>query len=148
MRIENWMTRKVQEVRPLDSILHARELMVDHRINQLPVVVKGKLVGIVTDRDVRDALPSALSPEWPTPRKKKRKESSGLDPKDVTVEMVMTPNVFTLGTKDGVVDAVRVMLNERIGAVPIVDDGQLVGILTRSDVLNAFVQLSEAGATK
>ncbi len=147
MRVEDWMTHKVQEVKPLDSILRARELMVNHRINQLPVVVKGKLVGIVTDRDVRDALPSALSPEWPSPRKSKRRASSGLHPKDVTVEMVMTPNVLTLGAKDRVVDAVRLMLRERIGAVPIVENDRVVGILTRSDVLNAFVQMSEARAT-
>jgi acetoin utilization protein AcuB len=142
VHVEKWMKREVRCVKPLDSIQHAREIMEEHRINQLPVVAGSKLVGIVTDRNLRDAFPSVF--ESP-PFGKAHKLPKEADPKRITVEMVMTPNVVTLGPKDSVVEAANVMRRERIGAVPIVDGHHLVGILTRSDVLEAFVTLAEGG---
>jgi predicted transcriptional regulator len=56
----------------------------------------------------------------------------------------MTPHVLTLSSKDSVEAGARLMRTERIGSVPIVDDGRLVGILTRSDVMEAFMAMSEA----
>jgi acetoin utilization protein AcuB len=134
MRIDAWMTRTVKTVKPMDSLAHARELMVENRINQLPVVAKGKLAGIVTDRDLRDAYPSALDGGGP----------STLE--DAQVESVMTANVLTLGPEDPLMRAAELMRNERIGAVPVVEKDHLVGIVTRSDILRAFVTLSKAEA--
>ena len=135
MRIETWMKHPVHSAKPRDSILHARKLMEQQRVNQLPVVVDGRLVGIVTDRDLRDAFPSALEP----PRCRAGARQHGPDPAAVPVEDVMTTNVLTLGPRDLVLDAARLMRRERIGALPIVDDTRLVGILTRSDLLDALV---------
>src|SRR5215467_11888117 len=53
---ERWMTTKVQTLAPSDSIEHARDLLKRYRINQLPVVARGKLIGIITDRDIRSSL--------------------------------------------------------------------------------------------
>ena len=139
MHIEKWMKRDVHCIKPLDSIQHARDLMEQHRINQLPVVVNGRLVGIVTDRNLRDAFPSVFdAPGFG----KSHKDPKGADPTKITVEMVMTPNVLTLGPKDDVIEAARLMRRERIGAVPIVEAGHIVGVIARSDVLDAFVALS------
>jgi acetoin utilization protein AcuB len=134
----DWMKRPVHVVKPLDSILHARELMERHRINQLPVVVDGKLVGIVTDRDLRDALPSVFE-DAQYARRRPRK--TNIDPANVHVEDVMTANVITLAPEDTVDHAARVMRRQRIGSVPIVEHGRLVGIVTRSDVLDAYAEL-------
>src|SRR3990172_12459168 len=60
MRIAAWMKHPVVTVKPHDSAQHAREVMEKHRINQLPVVIDDRLVGIVTDRDLRDASPSVF----------------------------------------------------------------------------------------
>ena len=57
MKIAAWMKRALISVKPEDSVLRARELLERHRINQLPVLLDGTLVGIVTDRDLRDAFP-------------------------------------------------------------------------------------------
>jgi acetoin utilization protein AcuB len=133
-----WMKRPVHVVKPLDSILHARELMERHRVNQLPVLVDGKLVGIVTDRDLRDALPSVFEDAQYARRRSRR---TNVDPANVHVEDVMTPNVIMLAPDDTVDQAARVMRRQRIGSVPIVDDGRLVGIVTRSDVLDAYAEL-------
>lgn len=133
MRIDKWMSHPAESVKPLDSILHAREIMEAHRINQLPVVVRKKVVGIVTDRDLRDAFPSVFA-EHQTAK-------TAPDPARITVEQVMTTNVVTLSPKDSIENAAQMMLRERFGSIPIVADEQLVGILTRSDILRAFVML-------
>jgi acetoin utilization protein AcuB len=146
MNIERSMKHPVVTVKPQDSIRHAREIMEQRRINQLPVVVDGRLVGIVTDRDLRDAFPSVF--EHPGDNGHGR-PTAAADPKLIPVEDVMTANVLTLAPDGRVEEAARLMRQQRIGAIPIVTGGRLVGILTRSDVLGAFLALAEprAGAT-
>ena len=138
MEIAKWMKHPVRSVKPLDSIQHAREVMAEHRINQLPVLANGHLVGVVSDRDLRDAFPSVLAePTHPAP-----------DPKQVMVESVMTRNVFTLTAHDSVTAAAILMRRERIGALPIVDGARLVGILARSDLLQALISLESSATGK
>ncbi len=139
MKISEWMNREVQSVKPRDPITHAREKIVEHRINQLPVLKNGQIVGIVTDRDLRDAFPSAFLAAWASTRPSRKKQT--LDPKDVTVDMVMTPEVVTLEPDLPITTAAETMRRERIGAIPVVDGGKMVGIITRSDVLDAFVKM-------
>jgi hypothetical protein len=91
-----------------------RELLERRRINKLPVVVDGRVVGIFTDRDLRDAFPSLLETLVP-PRRHPRK--TGVDPEEILVEDVMTPNVITLALQDTVDEAARIMRRARIGAV-------------------------------
>jgi len=140
-KCESRMTRRVHHVKPLDSIRHAREVMELHRVNQLPVIVDGRLVGIVTDRDLRDAFPSVF--ESPQHRELTRSHG-GANADEISVESVMTPNVVTLTSQDSLVKAAQLMRRERIGAVPIVDGSHVVGILTRSDILDAFVAQDQA----
>jgi acetoin utilization protein AcuB len=140
MEIAAWMKHPVVTVKPHDSAQHAREVMEKHRINLLPVVLDGRLVGIVTDRDLRDAFPSVFesAPSFRRPRVQRR-----TDPAMIPVEDVMTRDVLSLAPGAFVADAARLMRRERIGAIPVVDGERLVGMLTRSDVLDAFVELSE-----
>ncbi len=141
MEIEKWMKQPVHCVKPLDSIQHARDIMETHRINQLPVVAGNRVVGIITDRDLRAAFPSVFDSP---PLGSHKPRTSTTDPKAVTVEMVMTPNVLTLTPHDSMAEAARLMRRERVGAVPIVEGTRLVGILARSDVLDAFVALARS----
>ena len=139
MRIENWMSRPVITVRPRDSVADARSALEQHRINQLPVVVNRKLVGIVTDRDLRNASDAV--------RVSGRSAGASLDledvtPEEITVETVMSAKVMKLRPQDAVKEAADLMRRERIGGIPIVDRKNLVGIITRSDVLKAFIALS------
>lgn len=146
MRIAAWMKHPVTSVKPRDTALHARELMEQRRVNQLPVVVDGRLVGIVTDRDLRDAFPSVFASAESARRRRRAIEA---DPATIPVEDVMTHEVRTLTPEALLVDAARVMRRERIGALPIVDKGgKLVGILTRSDLLDAFVEFATSASPR
>lgn len=145
MEVRRWMKAPVQSVKPLDSIQRARTLMEEHRINQLPVIVDGRLVGIVTDRDLRDAFPSVFDAAVPS---RKRPKVSSADPQKVTVEMVMSPDATTVSAASSMADAARLMRKLRIGAVPVLDGGRVVGMLTRSDVLEAFAVLEEIEAAR
>jgi acetoin utilization protein AcuB len=117
MNINRWMSRQVETVKPRDSIAHARALMERNRTDHLPVVVNGHLAGIITERDLRDSFPD-----------------------DLEVEEVMTRNVVTLAPTDSMEAAARLMRRERVESVPIVKHGCLVGLVTRSDILDAFVR--------
>ncbi len=139
MKIKDWMNSPVQTVKPHDTVAHARALLERHRINQLPVVVDGVVVGIVTDRDLRNYAPSAAEQAAADIN---RGKAAGLDPNKLTVETVMTGNVLSLGPEDSLADAVRIMRRERFGAIPIVDRNRLAGILSRSDILDAFLCLA------
>ena len=144
MLVRDWMSGKVIHVKPRDSVMHAREVLEEHRIRQLPVAVAGKLVGIITDRDLRDAFPSVFDERFHGQRAPK----DWTDPDALQVETVMSPAVLTVAPRDTLHGAAQRMIDERIGAVPVVDeDGILCGILTRSDVLKAFVSLCDTFAS-
>jgi acetoin utilization protein AcuB len=128
------MKRPVHSVKPMESVSNARAVLERHRINQLPVVTDGKLVGIVTDRDLRDAFPSVLELG---PLARQRRRHLPID--EILVEDVMARNVLTIGPDASVDEVATMMRRERIGAVPVLDHGRMVGIITRSDLLEAFV---------
>lgn len=153
MLIEEWMSHPVHSVKPLDSIMHAREVMTRSRVNQLPVVRDGRLVGIITDRDLRDAFPSVfaqveleMGSEPGEGRRPRGRKELGPEPGQVAVELVMSQPAISLSPEDTVEQAASLMRRERIGAVPVTKGGKLVGILTRSDVLDAFLVLARTGA--
>jgi len=114
--------------------------MADQRINQIPVVDDDDaVIGIVTDRDVRDACPSVFES---AAHDGAGRES--LDPATIIVEDIMSANVLTVAPDAPVTSAVETMLRERIGALPVVVDGRITGIIARSDILRAFVSLVPA----
>jgi acetoin utilization protein AcuB len=133
MLVRDYMTPKPVTMKPLDSARAARELMLERRIQQVPVVARGKLVGIVTDRDIRDVFPTAVVSHL-------GKEIDDFTNK-ITLESVMTADVLTIGPGEPVSRAAELLRARRIGSLPVVDEGKLVGIITRSDLLGAFVDL-------
>jgi acetoin utilization protein AcuB len=128
IRVADWMTEGVLAVDTYDSIGIARELMAKHRVNQLPVLENDVVVGIVTDRDLRDAYPTSMA----IGETKKIDEFAAR----YTVEEVMTHNVFTVSPETPLRAAVTLLRHHRIGALPVVKKRALVGIITRSDILD------------
>jgi acetoin utilization protein AcuB len=128
IRVADWMTESVLAVETFDSISIARQLMAKHRINQLPVLDNDVLVGIVTDRDLRDAYPTSMMID--------RGEAIDRFADSVTVEEVMSHDVFTVRPDTTLKKAVDLLRTHRIGSLPVVRDKNLVGIITRSDILD------------
>jgi acetoin utilization protein AcuB len=140
---ERWMSLEVLTVKPLDPVAQARALLEEHRINQLPVVRNHELLGIVTDRDLRDAMNTVAA----SAASAGMTESAPTTPEQITVEAVMSRKLLMLRPQSPLTEAAELMVRERIGGVPIVDRGLLAGIITRSDILQAFIALSKARAS-
>jgi acetoin utilization protein AcuB len=141
MRVRELMTGAVITARPDMPVLDARHLMVEHRIRHLVVTSDGgELLGIVTDRDIRLNLPSQATSlsVW---------EMNYLLTR-LAVEKVMTTSVITVGPDRSARDAAELMLDHRIGALPVVDGGRLVGIVTETDLLRAFVKSADLGGSR
>jgi acetoin utilization protein AcuB len=132
-----WMASRLCTVKPHDSVARARALLEEHRINQLPVVKNRVLFGIVTDRDLRDAVNTVATSAHLAGTVEPAPQAAD----EIPVEMVMTQNVITLAPHSSIITAAELMRRERIGSVPIVDGQSVVGIVTRSDILKAFVSL-------
>lgn len=133
MDVSKWMQSSPVTVTPETSVSEARQLMERRRIRHLPVVEQsGRLVGIVTDRDIRLNLPSPATSlsVW---------EINYLLAK-LTVGEVMTRRVITIETGRSVEEAARLMLEHRIGSLPVMEGGRLVGIVTETDLLRAWVR--------
>ena len=113
-------------------VLEARQIMISKRIRHLLVTDGPKLAGMVTDRDIRLNLPSPATSlsVW---------EINYLLAR-LTVESVMTKALVTVSPGWDPRDAAVLMLDHKIGALPVVDNGELVGIITETDLLRAFVK--------
>ena len=139
MKIREVMTGGLTTVHRETSVQEARDLMARKRIRHLPVTGPGRgLVGIVTDRDIRLSLPSPAT-------SLSMGEINHLLAK-LTVGAVMTRSVITIGPDRPVREAAQLILEHRIGALPVVDDGHLIGILTETDIVRAFVETTAAAS--
>jgi acetoin utilization protein AcuB len=124
------MKKQLITVTPATSIGEALTLIRHNRIRHLPVIEGEKLVGIVSDRDLRDALPSRFSPH-----------EGGNAILTKPVEDIMQRNVITAHPLDFIEDAAKTVYDHKIGALPVVSDGQLRGIVTESDLLYKLIEL-------
>ncbi|MBI4270248.1 MAG: CBS domain-containing protein [Candidatus Rokubacteria bacterium] len=132
--VAQWMTTPAVTVPAAAPVRAAVELMRARRIRHLPVVDDGgRLVGIVTDRDLRQMVFD--------PTVQERLGELGEALKARTVGEVMTWGVLTVRPATGIREAARLMHEQKIGALPVVDDGRVLGMLTEHDVLRAFEHL-------
>lgn len=127
------MTANPTTVTPRNAIRTAINLMREGGYRRLPVVDRGRLVGIITDRDLRRAAnsPFVVREQW--------YDNFILD--HIEVGSCMTPNPLTIEPSAPIVEATRLMRNHKIGGLPVVADGQLVGIVTETDLLDFLIEL-------
>lgn len=140
MFVSRSMTRKVVTVSPDISLSEAQERMKNHNIRHLPVVADDdRLVGIVTDRDIRSAMPVSLIKGQDDPESLQRFAR-------LTVADVMTPDPMTISPSHTLQDALLLIQEKRVGAFPVVDqNGKLTGILSVRDLLRAFINVLGIG---
>jgi acetoin utilization protein AcuB len=127
MRIRDIMTKNVITVDPNSLVLDAQKIMKENNIRRLPVVDKGKVVGIVTKHDLLEASPSpatSLSVH----------ELNYLLSK-MKVKEIMKKNPITLGPDTPFEEALKIGQEKKVGSFPVVDNGKLVGITTESDIV-------------
>jgi len=130
MRVSDLMSRNVVTIGESDSCLEAVGRMHGARVRHLPVVnAAGTLRGVVTDRDLRHHLFA--------PRVLKEIGTIAVDIllKAVPVSEVMSSPVMSVPANADIVEAARIMLEDKVGSLPVVDGGRVVGIVTETDVL-------------
>lgn len=143
MLVANWMTTNVLTITPEHSMMKASKLMKDKGISRLPVVdASGRIVGIVSDRDVKDASPS---------------KATTLDVhelyyllSEIKIADIMTKKVVTIRDTETVEKAAVLMLEGNFGGLPVVnEEDHVVGIITDTDIFKVLVEISgiyEGGA--
>jgi acetoin utilization protein AcuB len=129
MYVARRMTREVIAVSPKDSVRDANRILQENRIHHLPVVEAGEIVGIVSDTDCR---------KWVL-REEHVNESGRVSRRTGTVGEIMTRDVLTVNPWDTIEDALVILHRRRFGALPVVEGQKLVGIITKTDILAAFI---------
>ena len=131
MRVHELMSRPAITILPETAVVEARRIMQEQHVRHLLVLEHGRLAGIVTDRDIRLNLPSPATTlsVWEVNYLLAR----------LTVGEVMTKNVIVVDPNRDARDAAALLLAEKIGALPVMESGFLVGIVTETDFLRAFV---------
>jgi acetoin utilization protein AcuB len=135
MLVKDWMTKDPVTITDETSMMKAIHIMKERRFRRLPVLHEGKLVGLVTDRDMKEASPS---------------KATTLDVHELyyllaelQIKEIMTRNPLAVSPEDTVEHAAQLMLEKTISGLPVVDDtGHLVGIITQSDVFKAFMHIT------
>lgn len=136
MLVGERMKHPVITTRPDTPIMDALNLMKREHIRRLPVVEKGKLVGIVSEEDLLNASASSATTlsVW---------ELNYLLSK-IKIEDVMTKEVITVTEDTPIEDAARIMADNKIGGLPVMRDGELVGIITETDLFKILLELMGA----
>ena len=135
MLIKEWMSTSVITINDNDSLNDAIKLFESRVISMLPVLKDGKVVGIITDGDVKKAMPSDAN------TLDKFEIPSLLD--TVKIKSVMSKPVITTSVDHTVDEAARNMLKKGISGMPVLDHkDRIEGIITKSDVFRCFVSFT------
>jgi acetoin utilization protein AcuB len=136
--VRDWMTPAPETVSPECSLLEARRIMDSGGFRHLPVVEGDRVLGIISDRDLRSASPPIADVG----------RSEVLDPaatearlEEAQVRQIMTQKLLIVGPHTSLADAARLLADHQVGALPVVADQEIVGILSESDALRALVSV-------
>lgn len=131
MLVEEIMNTSVPTLTPSHTINDALQLLKEKRIRHIPIInTEKEVLGVVTDRDLKEATPSTLL------------SSPNLEIYDLPLEKIMTRNPIIGHPLDFVEETASIFYDNRIGCLPIVSQGKLVGMITESDLLYKFIELT------
>ena len=131
-KVIHWMTRDPITIAPKTTLLRAYQLLKQFKIRRLPVVDLGKLVGIITLGDIREAKPSSI--QAPSLYELNFVLSQ------LKVESIMTQSPQTISFDATIGQAAQIMLENKIGGLPVVKEDKLIGIITESDIFRLLAQ--------
>ncbi len=129
-QIKDFMRTDLFTVSSDDRVIHARRIMIDENIARIPVVDNGRLVGIISDNEIAFSL-AELKRQYPRGKQKHRLDEL------LVKDAMKSPVIFITANKTAK-DAADVMVKENVGALPIVQNDRLVGIISRTDLLNTI----------
>ncbi len=151
LKVKDIMTKTVISVSPETEIIHATKLLLENRINGLPVIDEtGKLVGILCQSDLIAQQKKLPIPSFFTfldglitlsPLKQIEKEAQKIAA--ITVSQAMTPNPVTVRPDTNIEEVAALMVDNNFHTIPVVDEGKLVGIVGKEDVLRTLIPGSE-----
>ncbi|MBW1888600.1 MAG: CBS domain-containing protein [Deltaproteobacteria bacterium] len=135
MLVKNWMSKGVITVDVDDSMSDATRIIKENNISMLPVMKKGKLVGVITDRDLKRASAS---------------DASSLEIHEllyllstIKVKKIMSKNPITVPLDFTVEETAEILMKNKISGVPVVDEGgQVVGVITQNDIFKVLISLT------
>lgn len=135
MLVKNWMSTELIFVDENISIINAIKIMKDNRIRRLPILKEERLIGIVTDRDLKEASPS---------------KATSLDVhelysvvSEIKVKDVMSKDPVTVLPDDTIMKAASIMLENKISGIPVLsEEGKLIGIITETDIFKLVVSIT------
>lgn len=122
MKVKNWIHSEPITIHRTALLQEAVELMKEFNIRHLPVIDGGELVGFITESDLRQFSFAAMV-------------------EDIPVHQVMVANPITVDVNTGIDVAAKIIHDNKIGGLPVLEDGKLVGVITASDVLSAFIEV-------
>jgi acetoin utilization protein AcuB len=122
MRVSEIMSKEIVTISPDKRVGQALQLMQKHQIRHLPVLEGGRMVGWITSRDLREVLLASMMEK-------------------ITVADVMIKAPLSVTTDTGVEEAARLIMEHKIGGMPVLDGDRLVGVVTMLDVIGAFLTL-------
>lgn len=133
MIVEQMMNTNVVTLQPTHSIKDAINLLRENKIRHLPITnEEGQVVGVLSDRDIKDATPSTLI------------ENQQQDIYATPIEEIMTKNPIIGHPLDFVEEVATIFYDQKIGCLPIVSSGKIVGIVTETDLLYKYIELTGA----
>ena len=132
MRVDTMMQTQLITATPEMSLAEVQRLMRDNNIRHVPVVSGKHLVGIITDRDVREASPS--------PATTLTRGEVAYRMETTPIKTCMTRDVVWIGPDIEMVSAARLLLQRKVGCLPVVDNDTLVGVVTDTDCVRAFLE--------
>ena len=140
MKVKDVMARDPISIDQEAAVGTALDLMRTKHIRHLPVVDEaGALVGIVTDRDLRHAALAPAVEEYLSVRAHRQARQLNATLGNLRVREVMTWTVVTTGPEAPLLHAALIMFESRVGSLPVLEGGRLVGLLTEQDVLKALM---------
>ena len=130
--VRDYMTADPLTMEPEDSLMSALDLMRLRGVRRVPVVLGGVLIGLLVEGDLKRAEPSTLTDS---------QEQFNQAMESTAISRIMVQNPVTVTADQPLVEAVEILYNTKYGALPVMEEGRVVGILTDNDMLRALRDL-------